>query len=126
MEQFVISSTQRREAPAKGPPVYGESLHHDMFFTHDDYKRPYGQIYHTYPALKTTVLDPSPRGKVQAAELHQTDDTPWEGHEIFAWPVLTMLRGVFKVKNGKYLGKPGDGRHLTRKIPSENITGVAL
>lgn len=50
----------------------------------------------------------------------------WEGHEIFAWPVLTMLRGVVKVENGKYLGKPGDGKHLARKIPSEIIKGPAL
>ena len=26
------------------------------------------------------------RGQVRAADLHETDYTPWEGHDIFAWP----------------------------------------
>jgi dihydropyrimidinase len=204
-----------REARAKGLPIYGESLHQYMLYTQEDYKRPNGQIYHTYPSLKTqadqdqlwagtrdgsincvatddlccslkektlgrriddttggnsgieprlavmytemvvkrgyslpqyvdlvstnaakvmglyprkgaiaagsdadiTILDPDRRGQVRAGDLHQTDYTPWEGHEIYAWPVLTMLRGTVKVENGQYVGKPGDGRYLTRKIP---------
>ena len=40
-----------------------------------------------------TILDPARRGKIRAADLHETDYTPWEGHDIFAWPVMTMLRG---------------------------------
>ena len=35
------------------------------------------------------ILDPTRRGKVRAADLHETDYTPWEGHDIFAWPVVT-------------------------------------
>src|SRR5215510_13408576 len=42
-----------REARAKGLPVYGESLHQYMLHTAEDYKRPNGQIYHTYPSLKS-------------------------------------------------------------------------
>lgn len=41
-----------REARARGVPIYGESLHQYMLYTKDDYKRPNGQIYHTYPSLK--------------------------------------------------------------------------
>ncbi|OJU26591.1 MAG: hypothetical protein BGN89_20550 [Alphaproteobacteria bacterium 64-6] len=63
---------------------------------------------------------------MRAAELHQTDYTPWEGHEINAWPVLTMLRGTVKVEDGRYLGKPGDGEYLKRKIPSEITAGPLL
>jgi dihydropyrimidinase len=37
---------------AKGYPVYGETLHQYLMFTHEHYKRPNGQIYHTYPSLK--------------------------------------------------------------------------
>ena len=37
---------------ARGFPVYGETLHQYLMFTHDHYKRPNGQIYHTYPSLK--------------------------------------------------------------------------
>jgi dihydropyrimidinase len=40
------------ECRAKGMPVYGETLHHYASYTSEDYKRPHGQIYHTYPSLK--------------------------------------------------------------------------
>jgi dihydropyrimidinase len=213
-----------REARAKGLPIYGESLHQYMLYTLEDYKRPNGQIYHTYPSLKTTadqqalwdgtrdgainciatddlcctlrektlgkriddttggnsgieprlavmytemvvkrgyslpryvdlvstnaaklmglyprkgaiavgsdaditILDPTRRGQMRAADLHQTDYTPWEGHEINAWPVLTMLRGTVKVEDGRYLGKPGDGQYLKRKLAPEVVAGPLL
>jgi dihydropyrimidinase len=41
-----------REARARGVAVYGESLHQYMLYTSEDYRRPNGQIYHTYPSLK--------------------------------------------------------------------------
>ena len=40
------------ESRAKGFPIYGETLHQYALFTKDDYRRPNGQIYHTYPSLK--------------------------------------------------------------------------
>jgi dihydropyrimidinase len=40
------------EARGRGLPIYGETLHHYASFTSDAYKRPNGQIYHTYPSLK--------------------------------------------------------------------------
>jgi dihydropyrimidinase len=213
-----------REARAKGQPVYGESLHQYMLYTEEDYKRPNGQIYHTYPSLKSaqdqkalwdgarsgqihcvatdelcctlkdktlgdridnttggnsgveprlgvmytemvvrrgytlnqyvdlvssnaarimglyprkgciatgsdadiTILDPSRRGKVTAADLHETDYTPWEGHDIFAWPVVTILRGKVMVEGGRYHASATDGRYLKRKIPAEVIAGTTL
>ncbi len=42
-----------REARAKGGPIYGETLHQYMLYTSEDYRRPNGQIYHTYPSLKS-------------------------------------------------------------------------
>ena len=39
---------------AKGFPIYGETLHQYLMFTHEHYKLPNGQIYHTYPSLKET------------------------------------------------------------------------
>jgi dihydropyrimidinase len=39
-------------ARAKGAPIYGETLHQYLMYTAEDYKRPNGQIYHTYPSLK--------------------------------------------------------------------------
>ncbi len=41
-------------ARARGFPIYGETLHQYLMFTHEHYKRPNGQIYHTYPSLKET------------------------------------------------------------------------
>ncbi|MCC7272033.1 MAG: amidohydrolase family protein [Alphaproteobacteria bacterium] len=42
-----------REARARGLPIYGETLHQYIMYTSDDYRRPNGQIYHTYPSLKS-------------------------------------------------------------------------
>src|SRR5579863_108789 len=42
-----------REARARGVPIYGESLHQYMLYTKEDYKTPGGQMYHTYPSLKS-------------------------------------------------------------------------
>jgi dihydropyrimidinase len=212
------------EARGKGLPVYGETLHQYLLYSANDYKRPNGQIYHTYPSLKTqedqkalwqgtandtihciatdelcctlkdktvgsriddttggnsgveprlgvmytemvarrgyslsqyvdlvssnaakimglyprkgaiapksdadiTILDPTRRGKVRAADLHETDYTPWEGHDIFAWPVVTILRGKVMVENGQYFGSPRDGRYLKRKIAQNIRDGAAL
>src|SRR5690242_3345874 len=208
----------------EGVPIYGETLHQYMLYSAEDYKRPNGQIYHTYPSLKSpedqkalwdgtvsdvihcvatdelcctlkdktvgnriddttggnsgveprvgvmytemvqrrgyslsrfvdlvstnaakimglypkkgaiavgsdadiTILDPTRRGKVRAADLHETDYTPWEGHDIFAWPVVTIARGKVMVENGQYFGSPNDGRYLKRKISSDILAGAPL
>ena len=213
-----------REARAKGLPIYGETLHQYMLFSEEDYKRPNGQIYHTYPSLKSkedqkalwagaldgsintvatdelcctlaqktagkriddttggnagveprlgvmytemvtkrgyslakyvdmvstnaakimglypkkgciaagsdadiTILDPTRRGKITKGDLHEADYTPWEGHEINAWPVVTILRGKVMVENGKYLGTLSDGQYLKRKIPDDILSGPRL
>jgi dihydropyrimidinase len=39
-------------ARASGVPIYGETLHQYLMYSAEDYKRPNGQIYHTYPSLK--------------------------------------------------------------------------
>jgi dihydropyrimidinase len=212
------------EARRKQLPIYGETLHQYLLYTADDYKRPNGQMYHTYPSLKSAedqtalwdgtardaihciatdelcctlkdktigsriddttggnsgveprlgvmytemvvrrgyslpryvdlvssnaakimglyprkgaiavgsdadiaILDPTRRGKVTASELHETDYTPWEGHDIFAWPVMTLLRGKVMVDSGRYLATSQDGRYLKRKIPADVRNGLAL
>jgi dihydropyrimidinase len=70
------------------------------------------------------ILDPARRGKVRAADLHETDYTPWEGHDIFAWPVVTIRRGTVMVENGQYVGGSNGGRYLKRKISPETLQGV--
>src|SRR6202047_5275869 len=41
------------EARGKGLPIYGETLHQYLIYSMEDYKRVNGQIYHTYPSLKS-------------------------------------------------------------------------
>ena len=213
-----------REARAKGQAIYGETLHQYMLFTSEDYKRPNGQIYHTYPSLKSpedqaelwagtldgsinavatdelcctlqlktvgnriddttggnagveprlgvmyqemvtergysleqfvdlcssnaakimglyprkgaiaagsdadiAVLDPTIKRKVKLEDLHESDYSPWEGHEITAWPVMTILRGKIMVENGVFIGDPKDGKYLKRAIPKSITMGPEL
>jgi dihydropyrimidinase len=72
------------------------------------------------------ILDPARRGKVRAADLHETDYTPWEGHDIFAWPDMTLLRGKIVLENGRFLGREGAGQYLKRKIAPEIIAEPLL
>ena len=39
-------------ARAQGVPIYGETLHQYLLYGAEDYKKPGGQMYHTYPSLK--------------------------------------------------------------------------
>jgi dihydropyrimidinase len=202
---------------AKGFPIYGETLHQYLLYNAEDYKRPGGQMFHTYPSLKfakdqaalwaatdhgaiqaiatdevccplevklqgrriddTTggnsgveprlslmythmvekrgysladfvglvaanaarimglyprkgalaigsdadivLLDPRARRVIRKEDLHETDYTPWEGHEVAAWPSITILRGKVVVDNGRFLAVPSDGQFLVRKIGDE-------
>jgi dihydropyrimidinase len=213
-----------REARSKGQPIYGETLHQYMLYTAEDYQRPNGQIYHTYPSLKTkadqdelwagtldgsinavatdeicctlrtktvgdridnttggnagveprvgvmyhemvtergyslerfvnlvstnaarimgmyprkgviaagsdadiAILDPTIKKTVTVEDLHETDYTPWEGHPITAWPVLTMLRGKVMVEKGEFRGELTDGHYLKRSIPDTIRSSPAL
>jgi dihydropyrimidinase len=211
-----------REARARGMAVYGETLHQYLMYTSEDYKRPNGQMYHTYPSIKAqsdqnalwagtldgtiqtvatdevccslkvktmgkriddttggnvgveprvslmytemvgrrgysiakfvdlvstnaakimglyprkgalavgadadiTVLDPSKKTTIRKEMLHESDYTPWEGHEVHVWPSLTVLRGKIVVENEKFLGDLNDGRYLVRKISDEIRSGT--
>ena len=206
-----------REARGRGLPVYGETLHQYLMYTSEDYKRPNGQIYHTYPSIKAqadqnalwagmldntihtvatdevccslkdkiqgkrvddatggnvgveprvslmysemvgrrgyslerfvnlvssnaakimglyprkgalavgsdadiVVLDPSRRFVLTKEMLHESDYSPWEGHEMLTWPSTTVLRGKVVVDGGQFLGDLKDGQFLPRKISNE-------
>lgn len=213
-----------REARAKGQPIYGETLHQYLLYTAEDYKQPNGQMFHTYPSLKSQedqdalwagtldgainciatdevccnlniktigeriddttggnsgveprvgvlydemvtkrgysltqfvdqvssnaarvmglyprkgaiaagsdadicLLDPTATGEVRAADLHEADYSPWEGHAISGWPTLTMLRGKVMVENGAFMGDLADGKYLKRTVPETIRSGPAL
>jgi len=212
------------EARSKGLPIYGETLHQYLNYSKEDYKRPNGQIYHTYPSLKSeadrqalwdgtasgaihciatdelcctlkdktlgnriddttggnsgveprlavmytetvarrgyslphyvdlvssnaakimglyprkgalaigsdadiVLLDPRARRVLRKEDLHETDYTPWEGHEVGAWPSMTILRGKVVVDNGRFLASPSDGQFLPRRIPDDIRARAAL
>jgi len=211
-----------REARARRLPVYGETLHQYLMYTEEDYKRPNGQIYHTYPSLKSqadqdelwagtrdgtihtvatdevccalniktlgkriddttggnvgveprvsvmytemvgrrgyslerfvdlvstnaakimglyprkgalaagsdadiAVLDPAKRTVLRREMLHEQDYSPWEGHEVHAWPVLTVLRGKVAVENGEFRAQPSDGRYQLRTLSPSILAGA--
>jgi dihydropyrimidinase len=199
---------------ARGFPIYGETLHQYLLYTAEDYKRPGGQMFHTYPSLKfakdqaalwegtnygaiqaiatdevccplsvklqgrriddTTggnsgveprmslmythmvskrgyslanyvaltssnaakimglyprkgvlaigsdadivLLDTRARRVIRKEDLHETDYTPWEGHEVTAWPSMTILRAKIAVEGGQLRSSMSDGQFLPRKI----------
>ncbi|HTN09727.1 MAG TPA: amidohydrolase family protein, partial [Acetobacteraceae bacterium] len=73
------------------------------------------------------VLDRGLRRVITAADLHETDYTPWEGWEAHAWPCLTLLRGKVMMEDGALLGTQADGQWLPRQIDPAIIAGpVAL
>jgi dihydropyrimidinase len=73
-----------------------------------------------------TVLDPAKRTTIRKEMLHESDYSPWEGHEVHAWPVLTVLRGKIVVDDGRFFGDAKDGRYLFRKISDEIRSGPML
>ena len=62
------------------------------------------------------LLDPRARRVLRKEDLHETDYSPWEGHEVAAWPSMTILRGKVVVDNSVFLASPNDGQFLPRKI----------
>ena len=52
---------------ARGFPIYGETLHQYLLYTAEDYKRPGGQMYHTYPIAQ---ISPRTRRRCGTATNH--------------------------------------------------------
>ena len=54
------------------------------------------------------------------------DYTPYEGIEVTGWPVSTMVRGRFVVRDGELVGKEGAGGYVAReKSPLAVPVGTA-
>jgi dihydropyrimidinase len=62
------------------------------------------------------VMDTRLRKRLTRDDFHVADYSPWEGWEVTAWPVATVLRGRPIVRDGALLGKPGDGELVPRRI----------
>jgi dihydropyrimidinase len=70
-----------------------------------------------------TLLDTSRKLKLSREMLHETDYSPWEGHEVHGWPALTILRGKIAVENGQFRADLADGEYLYRRISEEVRAG---
>jgi dihydropyrimidinase len=62
------------------------------------------------------IWDPNRKETISQALMHGgTDYTPYEGIAVTGWPVSTMVRGKFVVRDGKLVGKLGAGDYVTRE-----------
>jgi dihydropyrimidinase len=71
------------------------------------------------------ILDPSVKRKIRANDLHESDYSPWEGYEVSAWPMITVLRGKVVVEKNEFYGDPADGRRIERKLADAILSGPA-
>jgi dihydropyrimidinase len=65
------------------------------------------------------LLDPRGRRVIHEEDLDETDYTPRAGHEVTAWPSVTILRGKIAVEGGGLRTTPSDGQFVPRKITCE-------
>jgi dihydropyrimidinase len=62
------------------------------------------------------IWDPKREVTISQGLMHGgCDYTPYEGIAVTGWPVSTMLRGKFVVRDGKLTGKAGDGAYVPRE-----------
>lgn len=63
------------------------------------------------------ILDPTVHRSLTMDDFHVSDYSPWEGWEVTAWPVTTVLRGKVLVEDRKLQeGATGLGQLVRRKI----------
>ena len=61
------------------------------------------------------VWDPKARVTISQSLLHGGSDyTPYEGIAVTGWPVSTMVRGQFVVRDGTLVGKENAGTYVAR------------
>jgi dihydropyrimidinase len=96
------------------------TLNEFVAFTATNHARTYG----LYPKKGTiavgsdadiAIWDPQRAVTIsQKQHHHGCDYTPYEGFKVTGWPVSTMLRGKFVVRDGELVGKPGGGAYVSR------------
>ena len=114
----------RRDAAAD--PVFGRreegriSLNDFVAFTATNHAKTYG----LYPKKGTiavgsdadiAIWDPERKETISQTLLHHGSDyTPYEGIAVTGWPVSTMVRGKFVVRDGKLVGAKSGGEYVPR------------
>jgi dihydropyrimidinase len=56
---------------------------------------------------------------IRAADLHETDYTPWEGHVVTTWPTVTIKGGAVVVEDDAFHGDLAHGKFLKRKVSDD-------
>ena len=63
------------------------------------------------------IWDPDKTVTYGANDLHDNVGyNPWEGHVVTGWPQRVLLRGETLVKDGDFLGTPGNGHWIDRPV----------
>jgi dihydropyrimidinase len=85
----------------------------------------HAKIYGLYPKKGTiavgsdadiVIWDPERSMTISQSVLHHGSDyTPYEGIAVTGWPVSTMVRGAFVVRDGKLVGAKGAGAYVPRE-----------
>lgn len=85
----------------------------------------HAKTYGLYPRKGTIAVgadadialwDPKRKETISQKLMHGgTDYTPYEGIAVTGWPVSTMVRGHFVVRDGKLTGKLGGGDYVSRE-----------
>ena len=61
------------------------------------------------------IWDPDRRRTISQTMMHGGSDyIPYEGLEVTGWPITTIVRGQFVVRDGELVGALGLGEHLAR------------
>ena len=71
------------------------------------------------------LIDPSIKRPLTIDDFHISDYSIWEGYEVEGWPVMTILRGMVAVENGRLRTGHNTGRFLRRKIDPEVVNKPA-
>ncbi|MGD9767305.1 MAG: dihydropyrimidinase [Pseudolabrys sp.] len=97
------------------------TLNDFVAFTATNHAKTYG----LYPKKGTIAVgsdadivlwDPKRQLTISQELMHGGSDyTPYEGIAVTGWPISTMVRGRFVVRDGKLVGKTGDGQYVSRE-----------
>ncbi|MDM8531088.1 dihydropyrimidinase [Anaerolineales bacterium HSG25] len=63
------------------------------------------------------IFDPNCEVELSTDSLHEDVDwTPYDGLVMTGWPAMTLSRGELIVEDGCFVGQPGRGRFVTRRL----------
>ena len=71
------------------------------------------------------LIDPNIKRPLTMDDFHITDYSIWEGFEAAGWPVMTILRGMVAVEDGRMRTGLGSGKFVRRKVAPEVVNRPA-